>query len=102
MNTSLLKNKIQIIFNNIFPKHITLEAYESGTIDLTSEGDEFEGLVKELFGVDEYEKSTIDHAIKELSNFIIELQSNEEIKRKDLLIYLLEVLIEKLNDLKIL
>ena len=99
MEITELTKKIIETFDLNIPKSISIESYNSGTLDLTSEGDEFDGSIRELLGVDESDQTTIDNAIQRIQEVINNIKTNESIDRKDLVIEFLEILVEKLNDL---
>lgn len=99
MKITELTKKIIETFDLNIPKSISIESYNSGTLDLTSEGDEFDGSIRELLGVDESDQTTIDNAIQRIQEVINNIKTNESIDRKDLVIEFLEILVEKLNDL---
>lgn len=59
MEITELTKKIIETFDLNIPKSVTFESYNSGTLDLTSEGDEFDGSIRELLGVDESDQTNI-------------------------------------------
>jgi len=99
MEITELTKKIIETFDFNIPKAVSFESYNSGTLDLTSEGDEFDGSIRELLGVDESDQKTIDNAIQRIQEVINDIKTNESIDRKELVIEFLEILVEKLNDL---
>lgn len=58
MDTNEYLNTISDILDLNIPSFVTLEALQSGTIDLGEELDEFDGQVKESVGLDELDKNT--------------------------------------------
>ena len=99
MEITELTKKIIETFDLNIPQSVTFESYNSGTLDLTSEGDEFDGSIRELLGVGESDQTTIDNAIQRIQEVINDIKTNESIDRKELVIEFLEILVEKLNDL---
>ena len=97
-NEDYLKQIIDILDANI-PPQITLDALNSGTLDLGEELDEFDGEVKEDIGVDESNPPSIEVAKSTILDVIELAKSDTKMNRSDLLIFLLEVLNEKLDDL---
>ena len=97
-NEDYLQKIIDILDANI-PPQITLDALNSGTLDLGEELDEFDGEVKDVLGIDESDPPSIDVARKIILELVELAKSDTKINRSDLLIFLLEVLDEKLDDL---
>jgi hypothetical protein len=93
-----LKEVIEI-FNNTMPSHITLEALETGTMDLTDEMDSFDYQVKDILELDEGDETSIGNTKSIISTMIETAKSNTQVDRSDLLVYLLELLCERLDDL---
>tara|TARA_B100000963_G_scaffold328933_1_gene317903 strand:+ start:151 stop:450 length:300 start_codon:yes stop_codon:yes gene_type:complete len=92
-------NEIIEIFNNTMPSHITLEALETGTMDLTDELDSFDYQVREILELDEGDETSIENTKSNILAMIEALKSDSQIQRSDLLIYQLELLCESLDDL---
>ena len=60
-NENHMKQIIEI-FVNTMPSHITLEALEAGTMDLTDEMDSFDYQVKDILELDEGDETSIGNA----------------------------------------
>ena len=75
MEITELTKKIIDTFDLNIPKSVTFESYNSGTLDLTSEGDEFDGSIRELLGVDESDQTTIDNAIQRIQEAINDIKT---------------------------
>ena len=91
--------KVCDLINNIFPKNITIKEYLSETLDLGNEGDEFDGQIKYLLGVDEDSRETILMAKAKIKEFLNTIKSKDKIEKRELINYLLTLLIERLDDL---
>ena len=87
------------IFVNTMPSHITLEALEAGTMDLTDEMDSFDYQVKDILELDEGDETSIGNAKSIILAIIETIKSDTQIDRSDLLLYQLELLCERLDDL---
>ena len=96
-----MKKNILNFFKNNFPENITLEIIQSDTIDITDQADNFEADLKEFLDIDEDTKESIEQAKSKIKEIITEFKSDDNIERKDLLIYFLEVFDEKLEDLMV-
>jgi len=83
METKELTEKITEIFDLNIPKSVSFESYNSGTLDLTSEGDEFEGSIREFLGVDESDQTTIQKAIQRIQEVINDIKTNEFLIEKN-------------------
>lgn len=81
------------------PSFVTLEALQSGTIDLGEELDEFDGQVKESVGLDELDINTVKAAQVTIKKVIELAATKEDLSRKALLVFLLEVLVEKIDEI---
>lgn len=92
-------SEIVNLFEENLPSVITYEAYNSGTLDLTDQLDEFDASVKGLLGVDEFTADTIVAGKSQIAEVITLAKQNESIGRKELFIELLEILDEKLDEL---
>ena len=99
MSAEVTLSKIVNLFEENLPSVITYEAYNSGTLDLTDQLDEFDASVKELLGVDEFAPDTIVAGKSQIAEVITLAKQNESIGRKELFIELLEILDEKLDEL---
>jgi hypothetical protein len=93
-----LETLISILDSNL-PIKITLDSIISESFDLGEELDQFDGEVKEYLDVDELDSSTIDAAKTKISTIINDIRLEQAFERQDLLIYLLEDLSEKLDNL---
>ena len=99
MDTGEHLSAISEILDNNIPSMVTLEALESGTMDLSEELDEFDGQVKDCVGLDELEPDTVKAAQEAIKAVIALATTSEDVTRKDLLIFLLEVLVEKIDEI---
>ena len=97
-NENHMKQIIEI-FVNTMPSHITLEALEAGTMDLTDEMDSFDYQVKDILELDEGDQTSIGNAKSIILAIIETIKSDTQIDRSDLLLYQLELLCERLDDL---
>ena len=97
-NEENLVNFISILDKNL-PKNITLDIINEESLDLGEELDQFDGEVKEYLEVDELDPLSVDSAKMSILNAIHYAKAQETFERKDLLIYLLEDLSEKLDNL---
>jgi hypothetical protein len=97
-NENHMKQIIEI-FVNTMPSHITLEALEAGTMDLTDEMDSFDYQVKDILELDEGDETSIGNAKSIILAIIETIKSDTQIDRSDLLLYQLELLCERLDDL---
>ena len=97
-NENHMKQIIEI-FVNTMPSHITLEALEAGTMDLTDEMDSFDYQVKDILELDEGDQTSIGNAKSIILAIIETIKSDTQIDRSDLLLYQLELLCERPDDL---
>ena len=97
-NENYMKQTIEI-FANTMPSHITLEALETGTMDLTDEMDSFDYQVKDILELDESDETSIANTKSIILGIIETVKSDTQVDRSDLLVYLLELLCERLDDL---
>ena len=97
-NENHMKQIIEI-FVNTMPSHITLEALEAGTMDLTDEMDSFDYQVKDILELDENDETSIANTKSIILGIIETVKSDTQVDRSDLLVYLLELLCERLDDL---
>ena len=86
-------------FEQNIPSFITYDAYNSGTLDLTDELDEFEATVKQILGVDEFAPETISAGKSQISELVALAKQSDAVSRKELFIELLEILDQKLDEL---
>ena len=93
-------NEIIVALDNCMPPHITLSAVESGTMDLTEMIDEFDGDVRNVLELEEREESSIEKTKTTLSDLIGMVEADETITRGDLLKHLLQVVSERVDDLR--
>ena len=99
MYTNEYLNTISDILDLNIPSFVTLEALQSGTIDLGEELDEFDGQVKESVGLDELDINTVKTAQVTIKKVIELAATKEDLSRKALLVFLLEVLVEKIDEI---
>lgn len=99
MDTNEYLNTISDILDLNIPSFVTLEALQSGTIDLGEELDEFDGQVKESVGLDELDINTVKTAQVTIKKVIELAATKEDLSRKALLVFLLEVLVEKIDEI---
>ena len=99
MDTNEYLNTISDILDLNIPSFVTLEALQSGTIDLGEELDEFDGQVKESVGLDELDINTVKAAQVTIKKVIELAATKEDLSRKALLVFLLEVLVEKIDEI---
>ena len=99
MDTNEYLNTISDILDLNIPSFVTLEALQSGTIDLGEELDEFDGQVKEIVGLDELDINTVKTAQVTIKKVIELAATKEDLSRKALLVFLLEVLVEKIDEI---
>jgi len=99
MSTEDSLNEIINVFEQNIPSSITYDAYNSGTLDLTDELDEFDASVKQILGVDEFAPETIGAGKSQISELVALAKQSDAISRKELFIELLEILDEKLDEL---
>lgn len=99
MSTEGSLNEIINVFEQNIPSSITYDAYNSGTLDLTDELDEFDASVKQILGVDEFASETISAGKSQIAELVALAKQSDAISRKELFIELLEILDEKLDEL---
>lgn len=99
MDTNEYLNTISDMLDLNIPSFVTLEALQSGTIDLGEELDEFDGQVKESVGLDELDINTVKAAQVTIKKVIELAATKEDLSRKALLVFLLEVLVEKIDEI---
>ena len=69
-------------FEQNIPSSITYDAYNSGTLDLTDELDEFEATVKQILGVDEFAPETISAGKSQISELVALAKQSDAVSRK--------------------
>ena len=94
----LLKNIVNLFEENI-PSSITYDAYNSGTLDLTDQLDEFEACLMQLLGFDEFAPETVTSGKSYIAEVVALAKKDEGIGRKEFLIELLEIFGDRLDEL---